>query len=204
MFSNNVRWQSEHFLFLTSQQGDLTPDNGSTCCPVTAMFTKNICWQCSSVTFPGNVNIFSSSALLHSSNPESNPEVKCLLLNCCFEFFVTVLDHIQQKFVIVKVWLWNLVEVSWWKLPELWWWGQMTGQEDPIQCQRCIIMLQQWKWRRSMWFESIFLSWCNNDNENEKCGLKRRPGGGGSRIGSIPLWTANYITTHYLTIAPTM
>ena len=34
--------------------------------------------------------------------------------------------------------------------------------------------------------------------------LKRHPGGGGSRIGSIPLWTANYITTHYVPIASTL
>ena len=40
--------------------------------------------------------------------------------------------------------------------------------------------------------------------ERERCGLKRRPGGGGcSRIGNIPPWIANYITTHYVPIAPT-
>ena len=40
--------------------------------------------------------------------------------------------------------------------------------------------------------------------ERERCGLKRRPGGGGcSRIGNIPPWIAKYITTHYVPIAPT-
>ena len=53
------------------------------------------------------------------------------------------------------------------------------------------------KMKNEMWLEKDKL--CNNEN-----GLKRRPGGGGSRIGSIPLRTANYITTHYVPILPTL